>query len=209
MSRPIANCPNCGAQIGFQFSSAVQTVCRYCRSILVRQDVDLRKVGEVADLPPDPSPIQLGVEGVYRNRPFVVTGRILYTYELGGWNEWHLVFNDSSSGWLSDAQARYAVTFLTKPDGPIPAEVWPGLKFASGGVEYAVTTLTRARFAGVEGELPFEYWDKIEALFADLRSADARFATIDYSGNPALFFAGEFVDFDALKLRNLRQFEGW
>src|SRR5512143_2573526 len=86
-----ANCPNCGAQVLFRWSSAIQTVCPYCRSILVRTDVDLAKVGEVADLPADSSPIQLGVEGIYRNKSFVVVGRIIYEYELGAWNEWHLV----------------------------------------------------------------------------------------------------------------------
>src|SRR6185436_10131377 len=111
MSQPAANCPNCGAPIRFRWSSAVQTVCEFCHSILVRRDVDLEKVGTVADLPPSSSPIQIATEGVYRKRPFVVIGRILYEYEQGGWNEWHVVFSDSESGWLSDAQAAYAVSF--------------------------------------------------------------------------------------------------
>jgi hypothetical protein len=93
----------------------VQSVCEYCRSIVVRRDVNLERVGEVADLPPDPSPIQITTEGIYRNRPFVVAGRILYEYEQGGWNEWHIVFSDGKSGWLSDAMAEYAVTFGVIP----------------------------------------------------------------------------------------------
>ena len=34
MSQPASNCPNCGATIRFRFSSAVQTVCEFCKSIL-------------------------------------------------------------------------------------------------------------------------------------------------------------------------------
>jgi hypothetical protein len=104
MSSPAANCPNCGAPVKFLWSSAVQTTCEFCHSILVRTDVDLKKVGEVADLPPDASPIQIGTEGAYQNKSFVVVGRIIYEYEQGGWNEWHIVYNDGSSGWLADAQ---------------------------------------------------------------------------------------------------------
>jgi len=52
MSQPTGTCPNCGANIVFRWSSSVQTVCEYCKSILVRTDVDLKKVGQVADLPP-------------------------------------------------------------------------------------------------------------------------------------------------------------
>ena len=63
MSSPAANCPNCGAPVKFLWSSAVQTTCEFCHSILVRTDVDLKKVGEVADLPPDASPLQIGSEG--------------------------------------------------------------------------------------------------------------------------------------------------
>ena len=75
--------------------------------------------------------------------------------------------------------------------------------------ELTVTTITKAHYGGVEGELPFEYWDKTEMVFADLRSASRGFGTIDYSEDPPLFFLGEAVEFDELKLRNLREFEGW
>jgi hypothetical protein len=57
--------------------------------------------------------------------------------------------------------------------------------------------------------MPFENWDKKESVFADLRTADARFGTIDYSEPTPLLFLGEAVEFDDLRLKNLRQFEGW
>ena len=66
MSERVANCPNCGAPIKFLWSSAVQTTCEYCHSILVRRDVDLERVGEIADLPPDSSPIQIATEGDHK-----------------------------------------------------------------------------------------------------------------------------------------------
>ena len=157
------------------------------------------------------SPIQIGTEGVYRHKPFVVVGRIVYAWEDGAWNEWHLGFNDGSSGWLSDAQAEYAVTFLTKTDNPLPApdQAGRGRRCMLNSTEYVLTAITRARYVGVQGELPFEYWDKDEYVFGDLRSGDGRFATIDYSESPPLVFTGEFVDFDSLRLTNLKQFEGW
>lgn len=203
------NCPNCGAPVKFRFAQAVQTTCDYCKAILVRMGTDLTKVGEIAELPPDPSPIQLGTEGVWGNGAFVVVGRIAYRYECGAWNEWHLSFNDGRSGWLSDAQAQYAVSFLAKPDAPLPEAVERGEKFVFGGAAYEVTSITKAQYVGVQGELPFEYWDKSECTFADLRSADARFGTIDYTEAPPLLFLGRAVSFDELRLKNLKEFEGW
>ena len=211
MSERVANCPNCGAQIKFLWSSAIQTTCEFCRSILVRRDVDLEKVGEVADLPPDSSPIQITSEGAYDGKPFVVIGRIMYEYDRGGWNEWHLMFNDGKSGWLSDAQLDYDISFLTPAPGPLPSQqsVVTGNRFTWSGAEYEVTSITRANYRGVQGELPFEYWDKSQVSFIDLRTPDGRFATVDYSEENPLLFLGKAIEFDELRLKNLREFEGW
>jgi hypothetical protein len=211
MSQPTSNCPNCGAPVTFRWSSAVQTACPFCKSIIVRVDLVLTNVGVVADLPPDPSPIQLLTEGTYQNRKFQVTGRLVYEYEQGGWNEWHVVFSDGSSGWLSDAQLQYAMSFHV-PHGialPTPAEISRGKRITHNNVEMEVATITRAKYKGFEGELPYPYYAIDQTVFADLRTSGSVFATIDYSDNPPLFFLGEWVDFDALQLKGLRQFEGW
>jgi len=209
MIQPAANCPNCGAKIVFRWSSSVQTVCEFCKSILVRTDVDLKKVGKVADLPPNSSPIQIGTEGVYQHQAFVAVGRIIYEYDQGTWNEWHIVRNNGSA-WLSDAQDEYAVTFAA-PGRKLPAasEAQVGQPFSWDNVTYTVTTVTQAHYRGVEGELPFQYWDKNDVVFVDLMSADGKFATLDYSDETPVLYLGEAVEFDALKLQNLRSFEGW
>jgi len=205
-----ALCPSCGAPIVFQWSSSVQTTCSHCKSILVRTDVDLKRVGVVSDLPPDTSPIQIGTSGVYGTRVFTVAGRIIYAYDDGSWNEWHVVLNQGGSAWLSDAQSDYAVTEAFKGEQlPALAEVRVGQRFVWNKTAYEVTVITEARYRGVEGELPFEYWDKTTATFADLRSADGGFATLDYSDAEPVLYLGRAVDFDGLQLKNLRAFEGW
>jgi Domain of unknown function (DUF4178) len=209
MTQPTANCPNCGAKIVFRWSSSVQTVCEYCKSILIRTDVDLKKVGQVADLPPNSSPIQIGTEGVYNRQSFVAVGRIIYEYDQGTWNEWHLVMNNGSA-WLSDAQDDYVVTFAA-PGRKLPAagQSRVGQHYAWDNETYTVTTITKAHYRGVEGELPFQYWDKQDVIFVDLMSAHRKFATVDYSDDEPALYLGEPVGFDELNLKNLRSFEGW
>ncbi len=211
MSQPASNCPNCGAPVQFRWSSAVQTACPFCKSIIIRRDLVLKNVGTVADLPPDPSPLQLLTEGTYKGKKFQITGRLVYEYEQGTWNEWHILFSDGASGWLSDAQLTYAVSFLTNPGITLPSdqEISRGKPLVLQKHEFEVTTLTVAMYKGFEGELPFPYYQQSDILFADLRSTGPAFGTIDYSENPPLFFLGEWVEFDDLKLKNLRQFEGW
>jgi DNA-directed RNA polymerase subunit RPC12/RpoP len=209
MRGPAGRCPNCSAPLRFRWSSAIQTTCEACRSVIVRHDVDLETIGEIADLPPDSSPIQIGTEGSLDGRGFTVVGRIVYEYEDGGWSEWHLVYSDGTSGWLSDAQLEFAVSSLVEPPQPLPKAdtVRLGLGYTWDNRELEVATLTTARYKGVEGELPFEYWGKEDVLFADLRGHDATFGTIDYSDGAPILFIGRFVAFDELRLRNLREFE--
>ncbi len=59
----------------------------------------------------DASPLQLGAEGRYRNSHFALIGRIQLRYQQGVWNEWHLLFDNQESGWLSEANGNYVITF--------------------------------------------------------------------------------------------------
>jgi hypothetical protein len=176
--------------------------------VLIRTGIDLEKVGKVADLPPSASPVQIGTEGSFAGRSFVVIGRIVYEYDEGNWNEWHLMMNDGADGWLSDAQMEYCVTFPAKPE-KLPRECRPGQQYTWQGQTYTVSAITKAHYYGVEGELPFQTWDRSDVVFIDLMSHSGKFATIDYSEDPPLLYLGEAVEFDDLKLKNLRSFEGW
>lgn len=210
MRGPAGRCPNCSAPVRYRWSSAVQTTCESCRSVIVRHDVDIETIGEVADLPPDASPIQLGTQGSLDGQGFTVVGRIVYAYEQGGWNEWHIVYDNGTSGWLSDAQLEFAVSSLVESERRLPSadEAKVGDSFTWNDRHLQVTTITVAHYKGVEGELPFEYWGKDDVPFVDLRGHDATFGTIDYSERRTpLLFIGRMVAFEELNLRNLRTFE--
>lgn len=204
-------CPNCGAPIRFRWAQAVQTTCDFCKSVLVRQGLDLEKVGTQAEFPQTGSPIQLGTEGEWRQRNFVVVGRVSYQWQSGRWNEWHCRVSDGSSAWLSDAQLEYAMTaeFTGQRDLPHPQTLNIHKKFEWGGITYRVANITPAMYIGTEGELPFTTYDKAEYWFADLQNADGKLATLDGSETPPLLYVGEYVDFADLKFKGLREFEGW
>ena len=78
-----------------------------------------------------------------------------------------------------------------------------------------VVTSMETKIAELESELA-EARDRRLRLAADFdnfkkrtRSIDGRFATIDYTETPPLLFLGEFVEFESLRLVNLKEFEGW
>ncbi len=205
------SCPNCGAPVRFLWAQAVQTTCAYCKSVLVRRDLDLARVGLQADFPLTGSPIQIGTEGKWRGRSFVVVGRVTYQWARGRWNEWHCVLNDGASAWLSDAQLEYAMTVLVHPDGRMPElrNVQVGDLFTWGDGDYTVANVLEAQYVGTEGDLPFATHDRHASTFVDLVSDDGRFATVDGTETPPLLYLGEYVSFDDLALKHVRLFEGW
>jgi len=202
-----AQCPSCGAAISFQSAVSILAVCAYCKSTLIRHDLDLENIGVMAELLPDSSPIQLGTEGVYRKTRFSVAGRIQLRYSQGLWNEWYLLFDNQRGGWLGEVLGHYSVTAIVQPPEPLPpfAELRAGQQVTLKGRVFQVTNIENARCIAGEGELPIRVGPGYEAPVVDLQGSGGVFATLDYSEDPPLVFMGEQVRFDDLKLTRLRE----
>lgn len=82
------DCPQCGAAVKFQSSVTVFATCGFCRSMVVRRDVDVELMGQQATLPPDLSPLQVGTRGEFNGLGFTLVGRVRVGYHEGSWNEW-------------------------------------------------------------------------------------------------------------------------
>jgi ribosomal protein L37AE/L43A len=200
-----ANCPSCGAPVRFRGAASIVAICEFCRSTLVKQGANLEDIGKMAEVIEDASPIQLGTEGRYKGVHFATIGRIQYRYPAGAWNEWYVLFDDQRTGWLSDAMGNYLMTFLRRTGGLPPLDkIRVGLAAKLDGRQYEVVNIERGHVVAGQGELPFKVGAGWEGVFADLRGDDERFATLDYSEDPPLLFAGEQVPFEAFRFQNLR-----
>jgi len=115
------SCPSCGAEMVFHSGLSVYAVCPYCRSTVVRHDVDLEAIGTMATLPDDMSPLQIGTDGFYQGTRFSLVGRMKIGWKDGSWNEWFMLADDGRKGWLAEAQGFYAVSF--EIDGALDADV--------------------------------------------------------------------------------------
>ena len=83
------------------------------------------------------------------------------------------------------------------------------MQVALGGVAYEVTEVREAEVVGGEGELPFRVDSGWKSTSVDLRTATARFATLDYGEDTPRLYTGEVVEPAALDLRGLRELDGW
>ncbi|NTV69011.1 MAG: DUF4178 domain-containing protein [Azonexaceae bacterium] len=200
-----AQCPSCGAPVVFKSASSVFAVCEYCQSTLVRHDQNLEDIGKMAALVEDRSPLQLGAEGCYNGVHFALIGRIQIKYSQGIWNEWHLLFDDMRTGWLSEAGGEYVLTFAQFVPEALPqfGDLKIGQRFVLASQTWTVSNIENAECVAGQGELPFKVGAGYPVAAVDLRN-QASFATLDYSETPPLLFVGEAVDFKSLKMANLR-----
>jgi ribosomal protein L37AE/L43A len=200
-----ANCPSCGAPVVFKSASSVFAVCEYCQSTLVRHDRNLEDIGKMAALVEDRSPLQLGAEGRYKGVHFSLIGRIQIKYAQGLWNEWHLLFDDMRTGWLTEAGGEYVLTFAEFVPDRLPTfdELKIGQRFVLASQTWTVSNIENAECVAGQGELPFKVGAGYPVPVVDLRNQSS-FATLDYSETPPLFFVGEAVDFKSLQMNGLR-----
>lgn len=178
-----AACPNCGAPVEFASAASASAVCSFCRSTLVRDGQALLRIGTSAELFDDHSPLQLGAVGTHQGVPFTLVGRLQYGYEGGTWNEWHALFENGKSGWLSEDNGAYVFAFDAPAprDAPALGSLTAGQRVLADGRVWDVASVVKAHLVAAQGELPRPPQLHGDFLVADLRSGSDEVATLDGS----------------------------
>lgn len=205
-----APCPGCGAPVEFRSAQSTHAVCGYCQSTVVRDGETLSRIGKMAEVFNDFSPLQLMASGTFDGRPFTLVGRLQYKYAKGTWTEWHALFNDGSTAFLSEDNGAYVFTLpaTLQREVPAAAQFRVGATTAINAKPFSVASNEQVSLLSAQGELP--HLPALGAPFAmvELRSADGEVLSIDYG--PALAGAapamsrGRAVLLDDLKLSGLR-----
>jgi hypothetical protein len=231
------DCPQCGAAVPFQSAVTVFAVCGYCRSMVVRRDVNVELLGFQAELPPDLSPLQIGTKGEFEGRAFTLIGRVRIRYNEGSWNEWLASFGEDRWGWVAESQGFYMVSFevavpeefpglteLKASSTPDPASgiklvnfglsvgrqnLPVGRELTLEGVKYSVRDSKQTEVISSEGELTFAARPGRAAISADLGGPGNAFANAEYSDDGVRLFIGRYCRFEELKLTELRPIPGW
>jgi hypothetical protein len=216
------SCPSCGADVVFVSDLSVYAVCQYCRSMVVRHDVDVEAIGTMAELPQDMSPFQIGTEGIWKGTHFTLVGRLKIGWADGTWNEWFMASDDGRRGWLAEAQGFYAVSYETAP---------PDLAFARRAMDhlgkgskktlfigstlklddryYKVVDVKMATCIGSEGELPFAAPRGRKTVSVDLVAANGGFACVEIETGSIRAYTGRYAEWKELKVSHERKFDDW
>jgi len=180
--------------------------------MVVRHDVNVEAIGEMAALPPDLSPLQIGTKGEIDGQGFTLMGRVRLAYDEGSWNEWCALFGDNRYGWVAEAQGFFMVSFEVEWPAQFPSDASQLSVGRAVEIEkhsYAVTDCKETTCLGGEGELPFVAPPQRKATSIDFMGTDGQFACAQYAESDTKLFVGRYAFFDELKFSELKPVPGW
>jgi len=175
-------------------------------------------MGEVAVLPFDISPVQIGTQGHCFDQAFEIIGRVRWSWEDGAWNEWLMLLADGSHAWLGEAMGQFMALRHMQLGGSMArvlrelvngTPVRPGEKGTIAGNEYELVDVRTVRCVACEGELPFTAPTGWEMLSADFRSTKGLCASFQKDHREASLYVGHYVTLAELQPRYLRALPGW
>jgi uncharacterized Zn finger protein (UPF0148 family) len=200
-------CPSCGAPLSFKAASSTTAVCAFCKSTIARDSDSLKLIGKQAELLEDFSRLQITTEGTHQGKPFSIVGRIQMRYDAGVWNEWYLLFSDSTTAWLSETASGFTIL---RSAGQVPGVITfdsaaAGQRVAINQQQFTITDKRVAQCVAAQGELPFPVDSRWEAKTLDLKS-DKQFLTFDFSdGGPPEVYRGLSLTANDLSLTRLKE----
>ena len=166
----------------FRSAQSTHAVCGYCQSTVVRQGETLSRIGKMAELFDDHSPLQLMASGTWKPGAFTLIGRLQYKYGEGTWTEWHALFNDGSQRLSERRQRRLCV----QPPAGVQRAMPDAATFRVGAHHDAERqVLSRGvqhrgvRAVGAGGVAAFAGLGTPFAM-VELRSAEGEVLSIDY-----------------------------
>ncbi len=193
--------------MAFRSAQSTHAVCGFCQSTVVRQGDVLARIGKMAELFDDHSPLQLFATGSYNKRSFTLIGRLQYKTAEGTWAEWNVMFDDGQTGWLAEDNGAYVFTQPnTQARNMPPADRYRvGNQVGVNGKPFSVASNVSAQLISAQGELP-----KLPPLgqpfdVVELRSASGEVISIDYTGTPPVVSQGTAVLLDDLALKGLKE----
>lgn len=211
-----APCPGCGAPVEFRSAQSAFAVCPYCQSTVVRQGETLARIGKMAELFDDFSPLQLFASGRIQNQPFTLIGRLQYSYSGGRWTEWVATL-DADPGASGDG-AQERIAYLSEDNGafvfslpfelgrlaPPAGELRIGASTAFNAQNYTVASSELVTLLSAQGELA--HLPELGRPFTvvELRNDKGQVLSLDYSQRPPSATLGRAVQLEDLQLSGLR-----
>lgn len=193
------------------------TTCAHCQSLVLREGMGAEAIGEIAVVPFDVSPVQLGTSFTVAGLPMTTVGRVRWSWSAGSWNEWFLRADDGSVRWLAEAMGMFMLTverpdILEQPLAQILVQggtLIPGGDLEVDGEVYVVTDVKDAQCLGSEGDLPFATLPGRQMTNVDFRAAGGGALSLQRDADGTTAWLGWWFELAGLSPKGLRAIAGW
>ncbi len=152
----------------------------------MRNGETLARIGKMAELFDDHSPLLLQASGVWTTggvkNPFTLVGRLQYKYGEGTWTEWHAVLVDGTSAYLSEDNGAYVFSTPIEAPASLPAAsaFKVGSSIAISGKPFSVASNQTVALISAQGELP-----RLPALGKEFSVVELRSQGDSATGTPS------------------------
>jgi hypothetical protein len=201
------SCPSCGKQYTPQLTDSWILLCTNCRAV-VTGEKSIRLHG--TSMPDDWSVLQIGSNGIYKNKPFKITGRARIQLENDFKNLWCASY-DNGSIWI--AQNLESTSFLLPPFTAFTGD-YSSIR-AGNFVEFSSTVKMKCEFVEactdlqIEGEISNFPITSSGFHLAQVRNKSRNSALIVKKGaEDSQFLWGEIAP-DDFKFDNLKKLDEW
>ncbi len=194
-------CPTCGAPLPARNPGIVMAVCEYCGAVSYWNEQGVSSTGKTSMLSEGFTRLYRGATGTLRGTRFRIEGRVRWGYGVGFWDEWYIVGEDGTRGWL--AEDDHELALQTQRQATVDTSgVALGATIPFEGGSFIVLEMGEAQCLGVEGNLPVPILPDETHSYFDATSPDGRFALgveIDDEGEQEVYI-GEWLGQDELAL---------
>ncbi|MEM7658948.1 MAG: DUF4178 domain-containing protein [Bacteroidota bacterium] len=197
-------CPSCGSPIKQSSPGARSLICSYCGQTSHLNADSLQAAGEKHLLIDYGSVLEIGKFGRFRDREFMILGRLRIDYEDGFWDEWYIQYlDDGGQAWIQEDDGSFTVfeekKQLQRRLDLSQMSVGQVDNFLGEWEPVFLTSKSKAQVNGGEGELPFRIVPGEPADFVE-GIANGEIVSVEVLPDETVLFVGEQVELEELGL---------
>jgi len=193
------HCPTCGAPLRIKNRFVKAVTCEFCHNVSLYDGVRLDPTGRTASLAKLQSPLYLDATGRLGDRPFRVTGRLVYEYDGGMWQEWFLDLGEGRV-WLQEDEGRFtALNEGDRASAPPFEGIRPGDEITVGGHRVTVGEVGEATIVSAEGQLGHQILPGETIRYVDGTAGEDE-VSIEYGERETEVFVGRPVPREAITI---------
>ncbi|MDB6001666.1 MAG: hypothetical protein JWP52_3365 [Rhizobacter sp.] len=178
--------------------------------MVVRSGEQLSRIGSIAEVFDDHTPLALMASGRFEDRAFTLIGRLQYKSSTGLWTEWNALFDGGDTAFLSEDNGAYVMArpHALRSELPDASQFQVGASVAVDGTPYSVASNDLVALVSAQGELPKLPAPGVSFPSVELRSASGEVLSLEYApgapGQPLAASLGVAVLLEDLRLSGLR-----